>query len=483
MILKTFWGIGVTLILSSISPCLGGELRFCYKGPQRILFSDCPGGFIIKGPVMPATCLYYYKAENTPNMVAEYNRDICHADGPFELESDYHDWTSGDSFHYIRFVDVDTGGGPQIGADANLEKCNFTCLGDWIDNRWNEPEEVIQDKPVLTDAALIEQYKMDYLKITKSIMIKIIQEDEFEEDVNEIGESIPSRHDLLGTEIAQSQMTGLMKILAMSMRILFLKCHPFVEGSFYTLVLRSMIELRNRGSTFPNLDVVVVERLLRLLDTCEKDTNEKFLLNGTECEDKFVVNSITNQVTGETKNYHGGENSFRWSVYDPIVEAAWDAVDFVHGYCAEHFMKDLLHYSLYVKVMDEIFVQPVTKKHWMYPTVPVGSGMNVWEMAYDTADIKNQLRNMDACVSAAYVATPCFNKRLERPFTPQEIVETPVMVPNPETPKQGWEHSVDDYWKMYARRGFKDFTEKFGYCLKSTEEFDEVERSMRQNCP
>jgi len=54
----------------------------------------------------------------------------------------------------------------------------------------------------------------------------------------------------------------------------------------------------------------------------------------------------------------------------------------------------------------------------MYPA-PIGDGLNVWQMAFDTADIRNQLRSMDACVISAYMTNDVFDTRMERPFTPQ----------------------------------------------------------------
>lgn len=49
---------------------------------------------------------------------------------------------------------------------------------------------------------------------------------------------------------------------------------------------------------------------------------------------------------------------------------------------------------------------------------PVGKGMTLWEMAFDTSDIQNQLQNLDACVHAAYSGS-IYQRRLERPFTPE----------------------------------------------------------------
>lgn len=41
--------------------------------------------------------------------------------------------------------------------------------------------------------------------------------------------------------------------------------------------------------------------------------------------------------------------------------------------------------------------------------------MTLWEMAYDTPDIQNQLNNLDACVQGAYLSS-VFEARLDRTF-------------------------------------------------------------------
>jgi len=41
---------------------------------------------------------------------------------------------------------------------------------------------------------------------------------------------------------------------------------------------------------------------------------------------------------------------------------------------------------------------------------------------------------------------------------------------------------VDEYWAMYDKRGFKDFTEKYGYCLKTPDAFGKIEKEIKEEC-
>lgn len=44
-----------------------GELRFCYNGPQRIRYKDCPGGFVTY-ELVESSCIYYHKMEGNPDL-------------------------------------------------------------------------------------------------------------------------------------------------------------------------------------------------------------------------------------------------------------------------------------------------------------------------------------------------------------------------------------------------------------------------------
>lgn len=214
------------------------------------------------------------------------------------------------------------------------------------------------------------------------ILIKIINEDEDEEETSE--ESNPDENGMDGFDntqqvvdppkktdflledsaILQSHMRSVMKLLAKSMKVLFSKCHPFVEPAFYALVFRTMQEFRRMNTNFPDMHIVPLNRIYAILDKCEKAPNTQFLINGTECEDKFVAQTITLPELKTTINYKIQSNSFRWGRYDPIVEAAWNAVMFVHAHCFNVFSSDLLHYSFFVKTMHEVFTQPIVENHW-----------------------------------------------------------------------------------------------------------------------
>jgi len=56
--------------------------------------------------------------------------------------------------------------------------------------------------------------------------------------------------------------------------------------------------------------------------------------------------------------------SFVWGMYDPIVEAAWAVVDFVHGYCFPNFITDLNHHHMYEIAMEAFFPENPVQKHW-----------------------------------------------------------------------------------------------------------------------
>jgi len=62
---------------------------------------------------------------------------------------------------------------------------------------------------------------------------------------------------------------------------------------------------------------------------------------------------------------NGNMFSFRWGRYDPIIEAAWSAIAFVHAFCFEYFIGDMLHYSMYVRGNGRnVLFQPIVEKHW-----------------------------------------------------------------------------------------------------------------------
>lgn len=195
------------------------------------------------------------------------------------------------------------------------------------------------------------------------ILMKIINEEEFDENFAENG---TEELDILSenSTVFERPMSSLMKVLGKSMRILYKRCAPFVEYSFYNLVFRTMIEFQRLNAYFPDLNILAQKRILRILDKCENRKDPSFIINGTHCEDKHVVETITNLKLNLTWPHKLEPISFRWGRNDPIIEAAWSAAAFVHAFCFDFFVEDMLHYSLFVKGMNEIFIQPLVRVHW-----------------------------------------------------------------------------------------------------------------------
>lgn len=46
-------------------------------------------------------------------------------------------------------------------------------------------------------------------------------------------------------------------------------------------------------------------------------------------------------------------------------------------------------------------------------------------------------------------------------------------------PEMGWNETVEEYWKMYDQKGFKEVSAKLGYCAPSTKDVDEYTTRYR----
>lgn len=266
-----------------------------------------------------------------------------------------------------------------------------SCFASYLEPKYWNPAPIFIDKEELNETAE-DEYRKDYVELTKVVLIKIINEDEFEDDAADMNpitnnftnftdwksptssylanntEGQETKLDFLVTNssLLDEPYTSLMKLLAKSMRVTYSKCAPFIEPSFYSLVFRTMIEFRRMNDNFPDMNVLPLKRIMNILDRCEKELtpNPYFVLNGTRCEDKYAIQTITDLRKNITMPHKLESVSFRWGLLDPIIEAAWSAIAFVHGFCFEFFITDMLHYSLFVKGMHEVFVQPLVEKHW-----------------------------------------------------------------------------------------------------------------------
>lgn len=231
-----------------------------------------------------------------------------------------------------------------------------------------------------------EQYEKLYVEKTKEILMKLINEDEIEAETEIPGDKDRATDNSLlsiagldilkdNVTIMNTPMTSLMKLLAKSMRITYKGCKPFLEKSFYSLVFRTMIEWRRSNDDFPDINIVPLRRIMALLDKCEagmgtsesqarSDLSPSITMGGSDCKDKHVVTTFKSVRTNLTKVHKLDPVSFRWGRYDPIIDAAWSAVVFVHGNCQDYLLDDMLHFSLYVRGMTSIFEQPHMERHW-----------------------------------------------------------------------------------------------------------------------
>lgn len=50
----------------------------------------------------------------------------------------------------------------------------------------------------------------------------------------------------------------------------------------------------------------------------------------------------------------------------------------------------------------------------------------------------------------------------------------------PPVPK-GWTKGIEEYWKMYEKRGFHDMTDNVGHCLQSADEYADIERKVKDD--
>ena len=89
-----------------------------------------------------------------------------------------------------------------------------------------------------------------------------------------------------------------------------------------------------------------------------------FKLEGADCGHYHRVDSIQYTKLGLSKKYAPTPTSFIWGKYDPIVEAGWSTVDFVHGYCAPYFWENFPHFHMYLIAMEALFPVDPIQRHW-----------------------------------------------------------------------------------------------------------------------
>jgi len=113
----------------------------------------------------------------------------------------------------------------------------------------------------------------------------------------------------------------------------------------------------------------------------------------------------------QSLRYVPNEFSFVWGKYDVPVDATWGAINFVHGLCYGTYRENVNSHHHFQREVERLFTKEIMYR-WDRPVTLTHE--DLWDHLF-SANIKNTMRNLDACIFGAYHGTP-FLHPLERPF-------------------------------------------------------------------
>lgn len=165
---------------------------------------------------------------------------------------------------------------------------------------------------------------------------------------------------LIATAPYDSSQLNIIKMLAQSMKIMASACSPFLREDFFEQVLRGMM-LISKMNEENILDVGqdAYIGITKLLDSCGQKKFQEFALNGTLCEGEERIEGIYNIHSEEYWKYRLTGRSFRWGNYHPVLDAAWTIIDFIHSFCFDNFMKNMMYGHVFALSMEELFPKKV----------------------------------------------------------------------------------------------------------------------------
>ncbi|XP_035701593.1 uncharacterized protein LOC118433610 [Folsomia candida] len=320
--------------------------------------------------------------------------------------------------------------------------------------------------------------------IPAAIFLALLDDDEEEDGdeeldqiLSELGKSKRKRkRDPLTNDVDDGEHLRVLKLLAKSMRITVAGCTPFVDEEFYRQVLKAFIYMASKNeSVIQDVTTNEYKTLNIALNRCLQKRNLGFYLNGTVCDGYPKVDGIYYFRSEEYWKYRLTGYSARWRRHNPFVEAGWNAVEFVHGYCFETFVDNIMDLHTYEMALEGLFTAMVLK-HWQ---VPVTLKQDIfWNNVLNTKDIQQTMRSLDACVIGGTKMSP-FTKRLDRPYVGQEASENPKPDTSTSTvdsgaesssndTQKGWTKGIEAYWEWYeSKGGFKEISKNFGFCINN----------------
>ena len=162
------------------------------------------------------------------------------------------------------------------------------------------------------------------------------------------------------------------KLLNRSLEIMREICSPYIPEEFMDQIYRGfMFMVFKSREKAADIGAFEKRELDIMLDKCRgkmAEKAERANLTGIVCNNytRITGYELKGQAngTGEgmKKDYVIEEKSFRWGKYDPVIESAWMAIDFVHGYCFDEFRPDLNMHHIYQAGLEPLFTRTIMQR-------------------------------------------------------------------------------------------------------------------------
>ncbi len=223
----------------------------------------------------------------------------------------------------------------------------------------------------------------------------------------------------LQSVVHDSSSLNVIKVLSKSMQVLLRACAPFVQPDFMEQVLRGMVYISKKmESSLLDLAPDLYKSVGRILDHCGLKRQQEFVMNGSSCAEKSVVEGLYFSKFEEFIPHKLTGWSFRWLRWHPLLDAAWSVIDFIHSYCFESFMQDYMQMHVLETSLEGLFTEKIQNLWRLKPTV---NNDKFWNNLMQTYDLNITMRNLDACQQGALKMSP-FLKHLPRPFLTKSVI-------------------------------------------------------------
>lgn len=249
--------------------------------------------------------------------------------------------------------------------------CFTSCLEDWIEPGTVEDEDFIDDGTNPSSAS--DDQQLEALQLNKEVFLTILDDDdegqfilepELDFELEKIGKKTRRNiRDMFTNDVDDGEYLRVLKLLAKSMRVTVAGCQPFVDEDFFRAVFKAMVYLsRKNESAIQDVTNEEYKNINAALNRCLQKRNLGFYLNGS-CEGGPKVDGVYYFRSEEYWKYRQTGYTGRWPRHNPYIEAAWNALEFVHGYCFEAFVDNIMDFHTYEMAVEGLFTSMVLR-HW-----------------------------------------------------------------------------------------------------------------------